>query len=111
MAAPVKVVAANKYTTVAWVLGPDEEGEAVLLGVGAVKTVQAHGEFEGGTVTIQGSMDGDVWATLNDTGGTPAAMTEAGMLTLQDNPLMIRAISSDTADLDVTVILGMAQVL
>jgi hypothetical protein len=36
----------------------------------------------GGTVTLQGSLDGTNWFTLDDTEGNPATFTSAGMVEL-----------------------------
>ena len=49
-------------------------------------TVQVSGTFGTTTVTLQGSMDDTTYATLNDTAGTPAALsfTAAGYKHVQE---------------------------
>ena len=108
---PVQVSAFNKYVTATWELGQDDTGEAVAFSQYSDKTVQAFGDFEGGTVTIEGSMDNDTFAPLTDVEGGAAVFDAAGMLVLRENPQYIRVVSSDTASLDVTVIIGCAEVL
>jgi len=110
MPAPTQTSMAFKYTTIVWVLGQDDTGGAASsVAQYPDKTVQLLGTFSGGTVTIQGSMNGTDWLTLTDMDGDPLAITAAGMFVIRENPQYVRAISSDTASLDVTVILGAAE--
>lgn len=55
-------------------------------------TVQAVGVFGPGDVTIQGSLDGNTWATLQDVGGTDMVLTDSSLVTVRQNCNYIRPV-------------------
>lgn len=55
------------------------------------RTVQVTGTFgSGGTVVIEGTLDGTNFATLKDAGGTALSITAAGVRSVLENVLAIR---------------------
>jgi hypothetical protein len=70
----------------------DTGQEAVHSGTGD-RTVQVFGTFgAGGSVTIQGTLDGTNWASLHDTNGVALTFTTAGIRTVLQNVLAIRPV-------------------
>lgn len=55
------------------------------------RTIQVVGTFgAGGTIVIEGTLDGTNFATLKDAGGTALSLTAAGIRTVLENVLAIR---------------------
>lgn len=98
----------DKMKSEKWTLGNADTGAAAIMNRWSDKTVHVTGTFAGATITIQGSNDNVNWLTLNDTAGTPVALTFAatGMKVILENPIYIRAISSGGAGTAVTVIIA-----
>lgn len=86
-------------------LGQNEAGAWVELPDYGDMTIQVIGTFNAGTCTIQGSNDGSTAATLNDPSSTALAFTAAGMEGVLENPRFIRPSNSNTAGMDIDVIL------
>ena len=80
-----------------------DTGEAVKLNkfAGAVSAVQAIGTF-GGTLTMQGSIDGANWVDLTTTAGEVASLTAAGGLEMGTAFLYVRpSAGAGISDVDV----------
>lgn len=55
------------------------------------RTFQALGTFgAGGTITLEGSLDGTNWAVLNDSAGNAISLTEAGIVSVAECPTWTR---------------------
>lgn len=94
-------------------LGADEEGAPIQYPNMPVKTVQISGELSGGSIVLQGSMDGETWVTLRHTGATVdqgegielAPINAAGMFVIHENPRYVRPVITDgDGSTDVSVI-------
>jgi hypothetical protein len=82
----------------------DLDGQPVVVSRRSDRTVQVIGTFGGATVTIQGSLDGATWATLNDLQGTAMTFTAARIEGVSEIVTYIRPLvssASETTDLDV----------
>jgi hypothetical protein len=91
--APVVSVLSDKVTTYTWSapLGTDTPTSAQLRACHDM-SVQVTGTFGTTVVAVTGSMDDSVFATLDDTAGTPAALsfTAAGFKRVQQRALFIK---------------------
>jgi hypothetical protein len=77
---------------VTWALANGDTGQAVNLASYGTRTVQVAGTFgTGGSVTIEGSNDGTNWFTQVDRAGAALTFTAAGMKTVIDAPIHLRA--------------------
>lgn len=95
------------YVTYTWTLGQDETGVGTTFpGAADKKTVQATGTFSGGSVTLEGSMDGTNWFSLTSDGSSAISFSAAGGALIYENPRFFRPVASDTASLSVEVIIG-----
>jgi hypothetical protein len=69
-------------------------GEAKAVSLDLIeRCVQVVGDFAGGTVTIEGSNDGETFSTLADAPGSVGralAFTAPGLKSVADNPLWLR---------------------
>lgn len=82
----------------------DLDGQPIAVSRRSDRTVQVIGTFGGATVTIQGSLDGTNWATLNDLQGTALTFTSARIEGVSEIVTYIRPLvsgASGTTDLDV----------
>ena len=83
-------------------------GNSASIARWADKTVQVSGTFGvGGSITIQGSNDATVWATLHDPQGNDLTFTAAGIEMITENPLHIRpnvTAGDGTTALDVDIL-------
>lgn len=73
----------------------------------AERSIQVHGTFDTGVLTMQGSNDGSNWFTLTDTEGAPLIFSEAGLRQTRQAPLYTRPLmtgASGTDSLTVTMI-------
>lgn len=77
----------------------------------ADRTVQVTGSFGGATVTLQGSLDKENWATLNDAQGNPIQITEARIEAVTELVLWIRPSVAGGTSTDVTVNLLMRKTM
>lgn len=82
-------------------------GQALPLGNYADRSIQISGTFgAGGSVSLQGSLDGNNWATLNDTFGNSLVITSAGIKQIAEVVTYIRpSITGDgTTNIDVYIL-------
>lgn len=86
-------------------------GQAIDYVGHADRTVQAFGTFNGATVTLQGSLDGSNWATLNDAQGNAIEITSARLEAVTELPLYIRPSVSAGTGVSVTVKLFMRKTI
>jgi len=82
----------NKYVIIEWLAIPDgDTGAPALSGELQDKTVQVSGTFGvGGSVTLEGSMNGTTWFPLTDSQDNAITLTAAGAEAIVENPLHIR---------------------
>lgn len=58
-----------------WVMPADETGEGVALPRHADRSIQISGVFDGATLRVEGTIDGDAWAPLTDPQGNDLVVT------------------------------------
>jgi hypothetical protein len=85
----------------------DDTGYPVQYVGNADRTVQVYGTFGGATVTLEGSLDGTNWATLNDAQGSPIAITEAKLEAVTELVRYTRPSVSGGSGASLTVMLFM----
>lgn len=85
-----------------------DDGQPARYSGSGDRTVQVFGTFgSGGSVTIQGTLDGTNWATLHDTSGTALTFTASGIETVLENCLEVRPnVTAGDVTTDLTVILN-----
>ena len=90
-----------------WVFDSDCDGTPVKAGGFTDKAVQITGtpDFGGGTLTMQGSMDGTDWFTLRDLDAADMAWTAdpAYSMGIRDLSLYIRPVLSGATAPDITL--------
>ena len=99
----------NSYFVHEWAgLLNGEDGAAVERGDLSDKTVQVSGTFgAGGTVLIEGSMDGTTWATLRSPLDTALSLQAAAVHAVLENPRYLRPrVSAGDGTTSLTVVLG-----
>lgn len=69
----------------------------------ADRTVQFSGSFNGATVTLEGSLDGESWATLSDAKGNALSVTAAGIAAVAEIVLYARPVVTGGSSPSVTV--------
>ena len=76
----------NRDFLVTWTpLANGDTGEVVNNLENRYATVQFTGTFgAGGSVNLEGSLDGSLWTTLLDSTGAAITLTAAGMVTVRD---------------------------
>lgn len=80
-----------------------DTGQPVLLAQYSDKTVQLIGTST--DVAIEGSNDGTNWAELSDPAGNPILLATSGQIeTILQNPLYVRPIAANGADLTVILV-------
>ena len=83
-------------------LATNDDGVPVgLIGSGD-RTFAAFGTFGGGTVTLQGSLDGTNWFTLRDPQGANVALTAAGIRSVLEAPSFIRPLVTGGSGVAIT---------
>jgi hypothetical protein len=91
-----------------WAVANGDDGEAMALPNHADRSVQVSGTFgSGGSVTIEGSLDGTTWAILTDPQGNNLAITSAKIETIMEATLYIRPRVTDgdeTTALTITIL-------
>lgn len=92
-------------------LAAGDTGTPIDLVGHADRTVQVFGNFGGATVTLEGSLDGDHWATLNDAQGNPIQITEAKIEAVTEAVLLTRPSVAGGSSVDVTVKLFMRKTM
>jgi len=87
------------YAIATWAgLAAGETGQAVVVGSSTPKTVQLEGTFGGGTVAIQGSINGSNWHTMSSVeiaAGIYVLLTGLSaptLATIIENPLYMRPV-------------------
>jgi len=82
----------NRDITVTWTpLENGDTGEVLNNIANRYATVQVGGTFgAGGTIILQGSLDGSTWVTLQDPANADISFTAAGMVTVRDMVKYIR---------------------
>lgn len=72
-------------------LANSDDGEPIILTRFSDKTVQFGGTFGvGGTVILEGSVDGVQWDSLKDVFGNALSATGAKLYTVTENPVYLR---------------------
>ena len=101
----------NAYQVATWEgLTGTEDGAALSRSKMSDKTVQISGTLDGGTVVLEGSMDGDTWHTLTSDG--ISEINALGLHWVWENPRYIRpSITGGGASSDVDVILCMSSLV
>lgn len=89
---PTNVAFLADQNTFSW--GPMANGDvglpAQFMATGD-RTFQVTGTFgAGGTILLEGSLDGTNYFTLSDAGGTAISRTAAGLKSVLESPLFIR---------------------
>jgi CRISPR/Cas system CMR-associated protein Cmr3 (group 5 of RAMP superfamily) len=71
------------------------------------KTVQIAGTFgAGGSINVEGSNDGTNWMILTDMAGDAITMVAAGLVTIMENPLFVRAnVTAGDENTDLTMVI------
>ena len=89
-------------------LANGQAGDAASCARWADKSVQVSGTFgAGGSVTIQGSIDGTTYADLHDPQGNALTFTAAGIEVIAENTILIRpnvTAGDGTTALDVDIL-------
>jgi len=80
----------------AWLLltTTNTTGDAFACAAFSDRTIQVYGTFGGATITIQGSLDGTNWATVNDQSDNALTFTTARMDSVQQLTRFIRPLLS-----------------
>jgi len=84
----------------------NDDGALVSMAAYPNKTVQAIGDFtSSGAITMQGSNDGENWATLTNPRGEDIVLTAATQIeVIVENPLFIRPVATAGSDVQMDVI-------
>ena len=89
-------------------LANGNQGNSISIARWADKSVQVSGTFGvGGSITIEGSMDGTVWAALHDPQGNAITFAIAGIEFIVENTVLIRpnvTAGDGTTALDVDIL-------
>ncbi len=97
----------RSYTATWAGLTTGDVGDALRYAGHADRTVQVFGTFGGATVTLQGSLDGTNWATLNDAQGDPISITAAKIESVTEAVRFTRPSVSGGSGASLTVMLFM----
>ena len=92
-------------------LSSGDVGQAIDYVGHADRTVQIVGTFGGATVTLEGSLDGTNWATLNDAQGSPISMTSSGIEAVTEMVLYTRPKVVGGTGVSVTALLMMRRTM
>ncbi|MDH3731399.1 MAG: hypothetical protein OES13_09820 [Acidimicrobiia bacterium] len=91
-------------------INEDDEGASIqILPAYADKSVHFYGTFNGGTLTLEHSMDNTNWTSAIDTGGDAIAVTAVGSVWVGTNARYWRIANDNagtTEDVDVYLIVG-----
>lgn len=95
---------------VTWTMGNADTGIGVKTADFADKTISATGTFGGATIVVSGSNDSTngtdgTWTTINDATQAALSKTAAFLLTILENPLWIRVVTSGGSGTTITAIL------
>lgn len=96
---------AQSVISAQWALGNADTGNAITITDYFRQSVQVEGTFGAATIVIQGSNDGVNWETLRDRQGNTLSFTSAGLKSVQELVLQIRAASSGGTGTAVTATL------
>lgn len=98
-----------KTRRVQWAgIGPDGNGDPVIVGEQADITVQVTGTFAGALVEIQGSNDGVMYHALKQANGSPAVLAAPGLISILTRTWKIKpcVVGGGATDVDVVATLG-----
>lgn len=84
----------------------DADGAGALLLGNGDRTVQVLGTFGGGTITIEGSLDGTNWQPLQDLEGAALTFTAVGLKGILESPPWIRPVIAGATGADVDVLIS-----
>lgn len=85
----------------------DADGEPCRFQGSGDRTFQVTGNFgAGGTVLLQGSLDGSNWFTLSKADGTAASFAASGLAAVTESPIYVRPFVSAGTGVSVTSILA-----
>lgn len=99
----------DRYRVASWSLAQDETGDAAYVGdiSGPLSVQAADGAYgSGGTITVEGSLDGTTFAALTTDGSAAVSLGADGLERIHERVRYIRPVASDTADLVVPVFIG-----
>ena len=83
----------SNYITYTWQLANGDDGQSQLCSPTGDRTVQVSGTFGvGGSVQIEGSLDGVNWAPLTDPQGNTLAFNAAKLETVMELAVYIRPV-------------------
>ena len=82
-----------------------DTGSAATSQMSGDKTVQVSGTFGGGTVILEGSLDGTNYYTLSDPQGSALTFTSAGIKTVLEAVLFARPRVTAGTSVSLTVVL------
>jgi hypothetical protein len=103
-----QVFADNTVFSWATLTTTDDEGQGAGYSGSGDRSVQVTGTFgAGGTLTVEGTIDGTVWATLNEPDGTALTFSAAGIKAVLEHVVAIRphvTAGDGTTDLDVSLV-------
>src|SRR6478609_3369664 len=91
--------------TYTWTLLTETNSDGIpVTAIGSAdRTVQVTGTFGGTTVTLQGSLDGTNWVTLNDPLGNAISFTATGLKAVLENCNYIRPKLTGGSSASITV--------
>jgi hypothetical protein len=79
------------HAVFAWPAVPNGNTGQPVAYAGRERSIQVEGTFgAGGSVSIEGSNDGQNYHVLNDSSGTPLTLTAAALKTIGDEAIFIR---------------------
>ena len=93
----------DRTRLIRWSLGPDDDGAPVVVSERPDMSVQVTGTFDGATVSIQGSNDGIVWASLVDYFGNALDFTADGFASIGPRTWKVRPLVTGGTTTAVTV--------
>lgn len=94
----------NRTSTVSWSLFTENDtGSGADMSNFPDRTVQVSGTFGGGTVRLEGSVDGTNFGVLHDPQGNALDLTSAGLKLIAENPQLIRPRATAGSGMSVTI--------
>ena len=102
---PVIVDGESRTFLASWSLGDGDMGAPIRYPGAADRTVQLVGNFGGATVAIQGSLDGEHWATLSDGQGNAISVTGEELEAITELVRFVRPVVTGGSGASITVLL------
>lgn len=94
----------NRTATILWsTFTENDTGVAADCSAFPDRTVQVVGTFGGGTIRIEGSIDGTNYSVLHDPQGNALDITSATIKLIAENPKLIRPRATAGAGVNVTI--------